>query len=934
MRSLSSTERYLELTYALENIDCDIIGLSEVRRMGCNIEEYQDYILCYIGQTKGLHGVGFLIKKALKDKIINFTGISERVALLQLKFAELSFSIIQTYAPTERTNDDDILKFYNDIKKAHTLANDTVLIIGDFNAKIGHPKPEENLIMGKYGYGERNERGEQLIDFALEYKLSIMNTFFKKRASRKWTWKSPDHTIMNEIDFIMTSNPKLINNVEVLSNVKFPSDHRMVRATCLIKHPRNSRKNFNTKLKTPITEGEVKGYLDQLKSRVGEGTGEGMDVQEHYNSIEEAIIVSLSTSKETNLNKRLKVISENTEQLIKRRTKLIKTRDKDKNMRKELSKLFKETNKAIKKDYSKHRHAVISRNLKKFRSTKRAFKELNLHKSWVQKLENKTIETKTRKDIIDFATNFYQKLYKRKQDDDSSQQQDTEAIHKTLDPIDEKEVFDHIKHLKSEKSPGPDGLSNEAIKLGAPILLKSLTRLFNMVLDTETVPKQWCTSDIILLYKKGNPLDIGNYRPISLLTSMYKLFASILLKRITPKIDESQPIEQAGFRSGFSTTDHIHALEQVISKYKEFNRPLYVAFIDYSKAFDSISHNSIWNTLQLFDIDQKYINVIKNIYANSTSRVKLETRGGEITIERGVRQGDPLSPKLFIAVLETIFMKLKWKQKGIEMNGRYLSHFQFADDIVVLANKVEELEKMISSLDQESSKVGLEMNANKTKIMTNSIVKPIHIKGNDIEYVKNYTYLGKHVSFNKISNQEEIERRANITWRKYWSLKEIMKGDYSLSMKKVVIDTCLLPCLLYGCQTWVFTNKVKHKIRSTQRAMERSILKIRKIHKVRSDIIRQKTKLTDALTQALKLKWQWAGHISRLTDKRWTIQTTQWKGPAGKRNVGRPYRRWADDIIQMAGKDWMSVGKDRVKWKKLEEAFTQEGVRISEPEVN
>ncbi|KOB60838.1 Endonuclease-reverse transcriptase, partial [Operophtera brumata] len=72
------------------------------------------------------------------------------------------------------------------------------------------------------------------------------------------------------------------------------------------------------------------------------------------------------------------------------------------------------------------------------------------------------------------------------------------------------------------------------------------------------------------------------------------------------------------------------------------------------------------------------------------------------------------------------------------------------------------------------------------------------------------------------------------------------------------------------------------------------------------------------------------GHISRLTDNRWTIQTRQWKGPAGKINVGRAYR-WADDIIQMAGKNCMNIGKDSEKWKK---AFTREGVRISKPEEN
>ena len=293
------------------------------------------------------------------------------------------------------------------------------------------------------------------------------------------------------------------------------------------------------------------------------------------------------------------------------------------------------------------------------------------------------------------------------------------------------------------------------------------------------------------------------------------------------------------------------------------------------------------------------------------------------------QQGDPLSPKLFIAVLENIFRKLDWKQKGIKIGDCYLHHLKFADDIVLLAETPTKLEDMIHSLDQESSKIGLEMNASKTKVMTNSNKVPIRSRGNNIEYVNSYIYLGKQVSFSRSSNEEEIERRISITWKKFWSLKEILKGNYDLSMKKIVLDTCLLPCLLYGCQTWAYTKKVKQKIRTTQRSMERSILQIRKIQKIRSDTIRQKTKITDALTQALKLKWQWAGHITRLIDNRWTIQTTIWKGPAGKRNIGRPIRRRADDITQIAGTDWMNLGKDKEAWKKMEEAFTQGGVHFS-----
>jgi len=283
---------------------------------------------------------------------------------------------------------------------------------------------------------------------------------------------------------------------------------------------------------------------------------------------------------------------------------------------------------------------------------------------------------------------------------------------------------------------------------------------------------------------------------------------------------------------------------------------------------------------------------------------------------------------LFIALLENIFQKLDWKYKGVYINGHYLNHLRFADDIVLMAESATDIEDMMRTLDCESSKIGLEMNASKTKILTNNRERPIMIKNNNIEYVNDYIYLGKQISFKKSSNEEEVTRRINATWRKFWALKEILKGNYSLYLKKTVYETCLLPCLLYGCQTWVFTSKIKQRIKCCQTSMERSMLQIRKIQKIKSESIRQKTKLTDALRHALQLKWRWAGHISRYTDRRWTIEATRWKGPNGKRNVGRQTKRWSDEIRQIAGNDWLRSGKDRESWKTMEEAYTQTGVHI------
>ncbi|GBP21927.1 Putative uncharacterized transposon-derived protein F52C9.6 [Eumeta japonica] len=107
--------------------------------------------------------------------------------------------------------------------------------------------------------------------------------------------------------------------------------------------------------------------------------------------------------------------------------------------------------------------------------------------------------------------------------------------------------------------------------------------------------------------------------------------------------------------------------------------------------------------------------------------------------------------------------------------------------------------------------------------------------------------------------------------------------------------------------------------------MERCILKIKKIQKIRHTDIRQKTKVIDALSHSQKLKWRWAGHIARLSDNRWTRKTTQWTGPLGQRRRGRPNARWADDIIKVAGTQWLRAAENREYGSSLEEAFTFQG---------
>ena len=143
--------------------------------------------------------------------------------------------------------------------------------------------------------------------------------------------------------------------------------------------------------------------------------------------------------------------------------------------------------------------------------------------------------------------------------------------------------------MKRHKAQGVDGITSDIIKLGGPVVLTYLTNIFNNILNTKQIPDSWHEAKIVILFKKGDPIDIKNYRPISVLSRSYKIFTRLLQTRIERTLDENQPREQAGFRKGYSTTDHLQALNQIIEKSNEYNLPLCRGFIDYEKALTQLN---------------------------------------------------------------------------------------------------------------------------------------------------------------------------------------------------------------------------------------------------------------------------------------------------------------------------------------------------------
>lgn len=168
------------------------------------------------------------------------------------------------------------------------------------------------------------------------------------------------------------------------------------------------------------------------------------------------------------------------------------------------------------------------------------------------------------------------------------------------------------------------------------------------------------------------------------------------------KLDENQPREQAGFRSDFSTINHIHNIKQVTQNCNKYGLTYYLAFVDYNKAFDFLKH-TYQEALSTQGVESKHTRLIKNIYKNMTAKIRIKRVWEYFPIIRGVRQGDPLSPKLFSAVLEYIFRRFERCKYGLNISGVQLNHLRFADDLILISENPITLQKMLEQLVHESA---------------------------------------------------------------------------------------------------------------------------------------------------------------------------------------------------------------------------------------
>ena len=190
------------------------------------------------------------------------------------------------------------------------------------------------------------------------------------------------------------------------------------------------------------------------------------------------------------------------------------------------------------------------------------------------------------------------------------------------------------------------------------------------------------------LFKSGDKNNCNNYRGISLCSCIWKLFSKLITNLLVKKLNEENILsdKQAGFRQENRTSDTIFILKTLIEKNKTSNKKLYTAFIDLSKAFDSIWHKGLFYKLFNIVVGGKFYELNKNIYSTNHVCIRSNNIISEpILSKNGVKQGDILSPTLFNISLNDIDLVFKHHHYPVKINNKKFNHLAYADDIVLIS---------------------------------------------------------------------------------------------------------------------------------------------------------------------------------------------------------------------------------------------------------
>ena len=456
----------------------------------------------------------------------------------------------------------------------------------------------------------------------------------------------------------------------------------------------------------------------------------------------------------------------------------------------------------------------------------RLFKETKGKKSNIcYKLKYNNVEARDPQTIAYLFSDYFKMLYSSvNAQTNSNYSEDTQTVSETVDVED---IIQAVKTLKKKKAPGIDKIQNEHIIYGGRTLYMCICNLYNAIIRVNYIPGVWKTGLLIPIYK-GNPKakdDPDSYRAVSLLPTLYKLFEKIIDEKIRVFLTSNQiqfpSKQQQGFQKQLSSITVSFNLHEAIYNTLELNKVAYIALLDLKKAFDSVSHNLLFQKLEQLNIPKWIIKIIAEAYTNIKSIVFINgIRSNPFYIRNGVRQGGVLSSLLFLIFIDSLLKELETSSLGTAICDINAGNPTLADDISLIAMTPVNLQKMIEIAQNYVKKWLLQISHSKSFVMMMTASKrnaPQHFTWKINSQPLKVVNVARHVGILMSSNLKpdiaiaDACQRGRAAFHSTFGFASKTQISINPSSSLKLYRSVVQPAFLYGCEMWHNMTQTKMK---------------------------------------------------------------------------------------------------------------------------
>lgn len=681
-----------------------------------------------------------------------------------------------------------------------------VVISGDFNARIGEVEVlgadmEEEFwkktTRRKSKDKVNNKEGRKLVEWINGNELNILNGRYEGDEEGEYTYTGYRGATVIDYALVNKYAEEEIREFRIEDRVE--SDHQPLTITLKIKEDMVKEEgDTKRKNKTVWLQKNVKDYRTRIEHRVRTKEINNVDelVEEIKNSMEYATgsNITYKLGKNRWWNRECRIRKMDTRRALRKWKKRKDTLENYLRVKEEYKKYCEDK----KKEWKGKEEKEIA-NISKEKE--------------VWKYVNKERKNRTQRSAAITGKQWKSHFMKLLEGDEKRKWTEVKTWKTQSEEITREEVDRQIGKLKKQKATGVDEIPNEAWKFITENGKDKLTALLNKIWKEGKIPSNWRKAEIFPIFKAGNRDNPKNYRGISLLNTSYKIYAMILTERLQEEIEEKNILTegQAGFRANKGTIDNIYVLNYLIEKeiIKEQGKA-YAFFVDLKAAFDGINRKKLFQTMRTLKISETIIIRIEEIYAETINVINEKGENFQFWTGKGLRQGCPLSPTLFNVYVADLEAHLAREQiGGITLGRMKIRSLAYADDVVLIANKAEDLKALIRKLEKYLEKKELALNPEKSKIMEfrkgggRKKKEEWKWKGEDIEVVQQYKYLGYYMQSNNGPevHWQYMRKKSKIAIGQLWSIVT-RKFNNSFKIKMMLFDAIIRSMVMYAAEIW------------------------------------------------------------------------------------------------------------------------------------